>query len=54
MIPDKIILAKQIVEAVMSLHQSDVIHRDVKPSNFLIDDCTDNKNTYQLKIIDFA
>jgi serine/threonine protein kinase len=47
-------IAKQVVESVMSLHRSGVVHRDIKPSNFLIDDAIVNTNLYVLKIIDFA
>jgi serine/threonine protein kinase len=42
------------VDAILSLHHSNVIHRDIKPANFLIDDLKGNVNTYKIKIIDFA
>ena len=35
---NKINIAKQIVQAVINLHDSGVVHRDLKPSNFLIRD----------------
>jgi serine/threonine protein kinase len=50
----KIIIAQQIVEAVIHLHASGVVHRDIKPSNFLIRDDARSPHFYQLKIIDFA
>jgi len=53
-IQHKIIIAQQIVEAVILLHASGVVHRDIKPSNFLISDHCSNRNFYKLKIIDFA
>lgn len=49
----RIAISKQIVEAVISLHQSNVIHRDIKPANILIDDSRENSD-YRIKIIDFA
>lgn len=49
----KIAISKQIVDAVMALHQSNVVHRDIKPANFLIDDSRENSG-YRVKIIDFA
>lgn len=35
---DKVNISRQIVDAILSLHESNVIHRDIKPANFLIDD----------------
>lgn len=49
----KIAISKQIVDAVIALHQSNVVHRDIKPANFLINDSRENSD-YRVKIIDFA
>lgn len=49
-VQNKIIIAKQIVEAVLTLHRSGVVHRDIKPSNILIED----QMEYTIKLIDFA
>ncbi len=44
----KIDLTRQILEGLSFAHQNQIIHRDVKPENILIDD------EYQLKIADFG
>ena len=51
----KINIAKQLVSAVISLHESGVVHRDLKPSNILIQDSFNKDGeAYKLKVIDFG
>lgn len=49
----KIAIAKQVVYSVSLLHDSQVIHRDVKPANFLLADSIADQDI-RIKIIDFA
>ena len=39
----------QLTHALLLLHQKDIMHRDVKPENILI-----NPETHELKLSDFA
>ncbi len=48
----RISIARQVIDAVLTIHNSEVVHRDIKPANFLIDDS--NKDGIRVKIIDFA
>lgn len=48
----RISIARQVIDAVLTIHDSNVVHRDIKPANFLIDDS--NKDGIRVKIIDFA
>ncbi|MBD2179127.1 AAA family ATPase [Pseudanabaena sp. FACHB-1998] len=45
----KLKLAIQICEGVIQIHSANIIHKDINPSNIVI-----NANTNQLKIIDFG
>jgi predicted ATPase/signal transduction histidine kinase/tRNA A-37 threonylcarbamoyl transferase component Bud32/DNA-binding Lrp family transcriptional regulator len=42
-------IAVHITEALGDLHQHNIIHKDIKPQNILV-----NKQTHQVKIIDFS
>ena len=39
----------QLMRVLLLLHQKDIMHRDVKPENILI-----NPKTHELKLADFA
>ena len=43
------VIMRNLIEALMYLHQKGIFHRDIKPSNILI-----NPDTKQVKIIDFG
>ncbi|KRX07121.1 Protein kinase-like domain [Pseudocohnilembus persalinus] len=45
------ILAKQISEATLFMHDQGICHRDLKPDNIMINQ---QQNNYQIKIIDFG
>ena len=42
------LIAAEIVEALADLRQNEVIHRDLKPGNIMLD------QDYHVKLIDFA
>jgi predicted ATPase/GAF domain-containing protein/tRNA A-37 threonylcarbamoyl transferase component Bud32 len=42
-------LAAGIIDGLASIHRQNIIHRDINPTNIILDDATDN-----LKIIDFS
>ncbi|MGF1487492.1 MAG: AAA family ATPase, partial [Prochloraceae cyanobacterium] len=48
-IKDFLVLAIKIVDALSEIHQSNIIHKDINPSNIVY-----NSNTEQLKVIDFG
>ena len=48
-LPDFLHLAIQITDALGKVHQKNVIHKDINPSNIVL-----NPQTGQLKIIDFG
>lgn len=45
-LPDKLLISQQLIQAVIHLHDSDVVHRDLKPSNILIQDSPDQQKKY--------
>jgi len=53
-ITHKINIARQLVQAVINLHDSGIIHRDLKPSNILLKDSKYEPSGYTIKIIDYA
>ena len=44
----------QLLSAIAHCHQRKVVHRDVKPENLLVDVGGQNKENYNVKIIDFG
>lgn len=51
-ISDILDFSNQLIKGVSLLHQSGVIHRDLKPHNILVEETS--KSEYRLKIIDFG
>lgn len=46
---EKVTIATQLAEAIAQLHQHQIIHKDIKPQNIIV-----NRDTCQLKLIDFG
>lgn len=44
--PDRVYYWKKMLEAVQAIHKADIIHNDIKPSNFVVVGC-------EVKLIDF-
>lgn len=46
------LILKQVISAVLFMHNKDICHRDLKPENILIDSIS--KDYIQIKMIDFG
>lgn len=44
----------QLLSAIAHCHQRNIVHRDVKPENLLIDEIKGEKDSFVIKVIDFG
>lgn len=54
---DAAMIIKQVLVVINYLHNSNIIHRDIKPDNILIESMPDTKDPHapwQIKLIDFG